>query len=85
MFERAPAGAVLPPDGFSLTATEIPSSTMNNPIPTRASTGRRPWESPRVDDLPRLTELTLVTASPGIPGSGGTAGAGSTVIIPPSP
>lgn len=27
---------------------------------------RRPWQAPRVDDMPRLTELTLQTV--GIPG-----------------
>jgi hypothetical protein len=40
---------------------------------------RRPWEAPRVSDLPRLTELTLQTG-PGIPGGGGPGGGGSTVI-----
>jgi hypothetical protein len=27
----------------------------------RPAAGRRPWQAPRVDDLPRLTELTLQT------------------------
>ena len=44
-----------------------------------SQTPRREWVSPRVADLPRLTELTLQTGS-GIPGGGGTGGGGSTVI-----
>ena len=40
---------------------------------------RRPWTSPVVTDLPRLTDLTLTTGTP-IPGGGGTGGAGSTVV-----
>lgn len=40
---------------------------------------KRPWTSPVVQDLPRLTELTLVTG-PGVPGGGGPGGGGSTVI-----
>jgi hypothetical protein len=39
---------------------------------------RRTWVTPRVLDLPRLTDLTLTTGSP-IPGSGDTGG-GSTVV-----
>lgn len=38
----------------------------------------RPWISPRVQTLPRLTDLTL--QSGGIPGGGGTGGGGSTVV-----
>ena len=38
---------------------------------------RRPWVSPAVANLPRLTDLTLTTGTP-IPGSGNT-GTGSTV------
>ncbi|HSU14182.1 hypothetical protein [Longimicrobium sp.] len=56
---------------------------MTNPtaprIPSSAARGRRPWESPRVTDLPRLTELTLATG-PAIPGGGGPGGGGSTVV-----
>ena len=33
---------------------------------TAAPAPRRPWQAPRVDDMPRLTELTLQTV--GIPG-----------------
>ena len=40
---------------------------------------RRPWMSPVVADLPRLTDLTLTTGTP-IPGGGGTGGTGSTVV-----
>ena len=55
-------------------------STLNSSrTPPTAAAVRRPWESPRVIDLPRLTELTLVTG-PGIPGSGGPGGGGSTVF-----
>jgi hypothetical protein len=58
---------------------------MNNtsdprPGPNAAPPRRRPWEAPRVSDLPRLTELTLQTG-PGIPGGGGPGGGGSTVIF----
>ena len=38
----------------------------------------RPWISPRIHNLPRLTEITL--QSGGIPGGGGTGGGGSTVV-----
>lgn len=38
----------------------------------------RPWVSPRIQTLPRLTEITL--QSGGIPGGGGTGGGGSTVV-----
>ena len=48
----------------------------NRSITPRA---RRPWTSPVVADLPRLTDLTLTTGSP-IPGDGGTGGTGSTVV-----
>ena len=47
--------------------------------PPRVPRARRPWQSPAVTDLPRLTELTLATG-PGIPGGGGPGGGGSTVI-----
>jgi hypothetical protein len=43
---------------------------MNNSAPSKgtdsqilAADGRRAWQAPRVDDLPRLTELTLQTAN----------------------
>lgn len=54
---------------------------MSNASTPRSSSAptRQPWESPRVSDLPRLTELTLATG-PGIPGGGGPGGGGSTVI-----
>jgi len=45
----------------------------------RPKLARRPWVSPLVTDLPRLTDLTLSTgAGNPIPGSGNT-GSGSTV------
>jgi len=40
--------------------------------------GRKPWVSPGVTALPRLSELTLQSPGP-IPGGGGTGGGGSTV------
>ena len=43
-----------------------------------ASRVMRPWISPRIHTLPRLTEITL--QSGGIPGGGGTGGGGSTVV-----
>lgn len=46
--------------------------------PAKGVRGRRPWVSPIVADLPRLTDLTLSTGD-AIPGSGGTGGGGSTV------
>lgn len=45
--------------------------------PVNAARARRPWVSPRVADLPRMTDLTLTTGTP-IPG-GGNTGTGSTV------
>lgn len=47
-------------------------------IRPKAARPRRPWVSPVVTDLPRLTDLTLTTGVP-IPGSGDTGGTGSTV------
>lgn len=44
----------------------------------KAARPRRPWVSPVVSDLPRLTDLTLTTGTP-IPGGGDTGGTGSTV------
>jgi hypothetical protein len=46
-------------------------------IPQKSARARRPWMSPVVASLPRLTDLTLTTGTP-IPGSGNT-GTGSTV------
>jgi hypothetical protein len=40
---------------------------------------RKPWVSPGVTVLPRLSEITLQSPGP-IPGGGGTGGGGSTVI-----
>lgn len=40
---------------------------------------RRPWVTPAVTELPRLTDLTLQTGSP-IGGTGDTGGGGSTVF-----
>lgn len=40
---------------------------------------KKPWVSPGVTELPRLSELTLQSPGP-IPGGGGTGGGGSTVI-----
>ncbi len=39
----------------------------------------RPWVTPEIRELPRLTDLTLDTGA-GIPGMGGIGGGGSTVI-----
>jgi hypothetical protein len=51
------------------------------PTPDRQppSVPRRSWSTPRVAELPRLTELTLQTGD-SIPGGGGTGGGGSTVF-----
>jgi hypothetical protein len=46
-------------------------------IPQKPARARRPWTSPVVAKLPRLTDLTLTTGTP-IPG-GGNTGSGSTV------
>jgi hypothetical protein len=46
-------------------------------IPPKSARARRPWVSPFVASLPRLTDLTLTTGTP-IPG-GGNTGSGSTV------
>jgi hypothetical protein len=40
---------------------------------------KRPWVTPELTQLPRLTDLTLQTGSP-IDGGGGTGGGGSTVF-----
>jgi hypothetical protein len=52
----------------------------NEPTGSQNDSGTvaRPWVSPLVQTLPRLTELTL--QSGGIPGGGGTGGGGSTVV-----
>jgi len=47
-------------------------------LPSVDGTSLRPWISPRIQTLPRLTEITL--QSGGIPGGGGTGGGGSTVV-----
>jgi hypothetical protein len=44
-----------------------------------ASSGRLPWTTPAVKDLPRLSELTLQTGG-AIDGGIGTGGGGSTVF-----
>ena len=46
--------------------------------PRPDSKSKRPWVSPEVTELPRLTDLTLQTGSP-IPGFGD-PGSGSTVF-----
>jgi hypothetical protein len=46
----------------------------DDPIPLR-----RPWVTPQLTELPRLTDLTLQTGFP-IGGGGGTGGGGSTVF-----
>lgn len=40
---------------------------------------RMPWQAPRLEELPPLTELTLQTGGP-IGGGGDTGGGGSTVF-----
>jgi hypothetical protein len=51
-------------------------------LPESRSTGRpaerRPWVSPAVTELPKLTELTLDSGDP--IGGGGDPGSGSTVF-----
>jgi hypothetical protein len=49
------------------------------PGAARTPGGRRAWQPPRIEDLPRLTELTLQTGDP-IGGGGGTGGGGSVVF-----
>jgi hypothetical protein len=56
-------------------STSSDRKTASVPIPD----GKRHWEPPRIEELPRLTDLTLLTGSP-IPGGGGTGGGGSTVF-----
>jgi hypothetical protein len=55
---------------------EIPERTLSEQEAARVSV--RPWVSPSIQLLPRLSELTL--QSGGIPGGGGTGGGGSTVV-----
>jgi hypothetical protein len=47
---------------------------METPPPSNEvanSPGRRPWQTPELTELPKLTDLTLIS---GIPGGGGTGG-----------
>jgi hypothetical protein len=53
-----------------------PFPTSRDASSPAAHGSRRPWEAPRVEDLPRLIRLTLQS----IPGGGGTGGGGSTVV-----
>lgn len=47
---------------------------------TATPSSRRAWVSPKVTDLPRLTQLTLATTNgPAIPGESGSGGGG---VIP---
>jgi hypothetical protein len=55
---------------------EIPERTSSEPDSARVAV--RPWISPSIQTLPRLSDLTL--QSGGIPGGGGTGGGGSTVV-----
>jgi hypothetical protein len=48
------------------------------PAPQDRSLPRRPWQTPRVEELPRLTELTLETSGAAIPGDCDIGGGGST-------
>lgn len=48
--------------------------TIPTPPPSAPAHARRPWTSPRVEDLPHLNRLTLQS----IPGDCGTGGSGST-------
>jgi hypothetical protein len=49
------------------------------PLDAPACPRRRPWSTPEIAELPRLTELTLQTGDP-IEGIGSTGGGGSTVF-----
>ena len=51
----------------------------STPRPTTNPAERRPWVTPAVIQLPRLTDLTLQSDDP-IGGGGGTGGGGSTVF-----
>lgn len=50
---------------------------MQNSSPSASPAARRPWMTPRVEDLPHLNKLTLQTGLE-IPGDCGTGGGGST-------
>jgi hypothetical protein len=52
--------------------------TSSSDQPAPAGPLKRPWVTPAVRELPKLTDLTLQTD--GIPGGGGTGGGGSTVF-----
>lgn len=59
--------------------SEVPTRNDEASLPGNTSQpSARPWISPRIETLPRLTDLTL--QSGGIPGGGGTGGGGSTVV-----
>ena len=45
----------------------------------RVPSAKKPWVTPELVELPRLTDLTLQTGSP-IDGGGDTGGGGSTVF-----
>ena len=52
-------------------------------ITSETAGGKRPWVSPKVTELPRLTDLTLQTGGiigDPIGGGGDTGGGGSTVF-----
>ena len=57
---------------------DVPRRTEESSQISHATRALRPWISPRVQTLPRLTDITL--QSGGIPGGGGTGGGGSTVV-----
>ena len=61
----------------------ISDEAVTSPSPTHhepdARETKKPWVSPGIIQLPRLSELTLQSPG-GIPGGGGTGGGGSTVI-----
>lgn len=58
--------------------TRITQQSDSSSLPADAAPQKQNWKTPRVTDLPRLTEITL--QSGGIPGGGGTGGGGSTVV-----
>lgn len=53
-----------------MTIPASPRKGTDRVSPPSAGDGRRAWQTPRVDELPRLTELTLqTTAGPIIGGT----------------